>query len=104
MQCGRPVQKNRVLTNDLSENIPNLRRFALDHLLGGFNRTGQSSVFEFAKDKRLKELQCHFLRESALMQPECRSSHDHRSTGVVNALTQQVLTETPLLAFNHVSQ
>ena len=38
------------------------------------------------------------------MQTQGRAYHDHGTTGVVNALTQQVLTETTLLTFNHVSK
>ncbi len=38
------------------------------------------------------------------MQAQGGTNHDNRTTGVVDALTQQVLTETTLLTFDHVSK
>ncbi|SPX09592.1 Uncharacterised protein [Escherichia coli] len=44
----------------------------------------------------LNSLQCHFLRQTALMQTQVWTYGDYRTTGVVNTLTEQVLTETTL--------
>ena len=38
------------------------------------------------------------------MQTQSRTNHDHRTTGVVHALTEQVLTETTLLTLDHIGQ
>ena len=38
------------------------------------------------------------------MQTQGRTYGDYRTTGVVNTLTQQVLTETTLLTLDHVGQ
>ncbi len=38
------------------------------------------------------------------MQTQRRADHDDRTARVVNALTQQVLPEAALLAFNHVGE
>ena len=61
-------------------------------------------MLQFAKDERLEQLKRHLLRQTALVQTQGRTDHDHRTTGVVYALTQQVLTEATLLTFNHVCQ
>ena len=104
VECRRPVQENGVLADDLSEDIPNLRRLTLNHFLGGLNGARQATELELAKDERLEQLQCHLLRQSALVQLERRAGHDHRTTGVIHALAEQVLTETTLLTLDHVSQ
>ena len=56
------------------------------------------------KDERLEQLQRHFLRQAALVQLQRRADHDDRTAGVVDALAEQVLTETALLALDHVGQ
>ena len=56
------------------------------------------------KDEGLKELQCHLLGQTTLMQFECRPDYDHRTTGVVDTFSQKVMTETALFALDHVCQ
>ena len=55
-------------------------------------------------DERLEQLECHLLRQTAFVQLQLRTNHDHRTTGVVNALAEQVLAEATLLALEHVRQ
>src|SRR3989338_7638846 len=55
-------------------------------------------------DERLEQLQGHVLRQTTLIKVELRANDDNRTAGVVHALTQQVLTETALLALEHVSE
>src|SRR5690606_19442738 len=43
-------------------------------------------------------------RQTALVQLQGRADGDYRTTGVVHALAEQVLTETTLLALDHVGQ
>ena len=54
--------------------------------------------------KRLEELDCHLLRQTALVHLQLGSHHDDGTTGVINTLAKQVLAETTLLAFNNVAQ
>jgi len=93
-----------VFTDHVVENIPDNRFFALHHFLGGLDGCRQAAGFQLGENKRLEQLQRHALGQTALMQTQGRTHHDHRTTGVVNALTQQVLTETTLLALDHVGQ
>ena len=104
VECRRPVQKNGVLADDLSEDIPHFWGLTLNHFLGGLDRARQTTELELAKDERLEELQCHLLGQTALVKFERRTGHDHRTTGVIHALAQQVLTEATLLTLDHVSQ
>ena len=104
VQCRRPVQENGVLADDLSEDIPHLWRLTLNHFLGGLDGTRQATELELAKDEWLEQLQCHLLGQPALVQLKRRACHDHGTTGIIHTLAQQVLTETTLLTFDHVSQ
>ena len=52
----------------------------------------------------LEQLECHFLRQTALVDLQVRAYDDNGTAGVVNALAEQVLTETALLALQHVGQ
>ena len=56
------------------------------------------------EDERLEQFERHLLRQTALMQTQRRTDHDDRTTGVVDALAEQVLTETTLLALDHVGE
>jgi hypothetical protein len=55
-------------------------------------------------DERLEQFERHFLRQTALVQFQFRANHDNRTTRIVDAFTEQVLTETTLLAFQHVGE
>ena len=47
--------------------------------------------------ERLEQLESHLLRETALIHLQLRTNDDNGTSGVVDALTEQVLTETSLL-------
>ena len=98
VQGRRPVQHDRVLADHLLEDIPDLGAFLLHHALGGLDRRREPVEFELGVDERLEQLQRHLLRDTALVQLQGRANHDHRTTGVVDALTEQVLAEPALLA------
>ncbi len=104
VQCRRPVQQHRMLTNHFFENIPDFRPLFLDHPLRSLNGGRHSVEFELRVDERLEELKRHLLRQATLMQQQFRSNDNHRTTGIIDTLTEQVLTEPALLAFQHIAQ
>src|SRR5580692_8944452 len=104
MQRRRAVEENRMVANDLFENLEHLARFLLDDLLGALHRLGDSLLDELMDDERLEQLQRHRLRQTALVQLEFRTDDDDRTARVVHALAEQVLTEPALLALEHVGQ
>ena len=104
VQSRRPVQQHRMLSNDLCKNIPDFRWLSLNHLLGRLDRAGQSAMLQLAKNERLEQFQRHFLGQTTLMQSQGRTGHNDRTSGVVDPLTQKVLTETALLALDHIGQ
>ena len=93
-----------MLANNLFQNIPDFRTLFFDHSLGRLNRRRVAVKLQFGINERLEQLQSHLLRQTALMQLEFRTDRNNRTAGIVNALTQQVLTETTLFAFQHIGQ
>ncbi len=100
----RPVQEDRMLADDLFEEIPNLRPLALDQLLRHLDGVGDALGVEPGIDERLEQLQRHLLRQAALMQLQLRSDHDDRAARIIDALAEEVLPKPALLALEHVGQ
>src|SRR5690606_25569798 len=104
VQSRSAVQQHRVFANHFVENVPHHWLFTLYHFLGSFNGGGQTTQFQFAEDERLEQFKCHLLRQTALVQTQSRTRHNYGTPRVIDALTQQVLTEAALLTFDHVCQ
>src|SRR5207302_1984649 len=98
------VEQHRMIANDLFEDLVHLGRFLLHDFLGALHRLGDSLLDELVNDERLEELQRHCLRQTALVQLELWTDDDDRTARVVDALAEQVLTETTLLALEHIAQ
>ncbi len=60
--------------------------------------------FQLGVNERLKQFQSHLLGKTALVQLKFWAHHNNGTTRVIDALTQQVLTETTLLTFKHIGQ
>ena len=104
VQRRRAVQHDRVLGDDLFEDVPDFGELALHQLLGRLDVLHLLALDQAAHDEGLEELQGHGLGDAALVQLELRAGHDDRTAGVVHALAQQVLAEAALLAFEHVGE
>ena len=104
MQGRRTVQHHRMFADHLFEDIPHFRPFTLDELLSRLDGGRHAATLELAENKRLEQLQSHLLRQPTLVQLQGRADHDHRTTGVIDALAEQVLAEPTLLALDHVGQ
>ena len=104
VQRGRTVEHHRVLGDDLFEHVPHLVALTLDHPLGGLDVLRVVEVHQTLHDERLEQLECHELGQTTLVQLQLRAHDDHGTTRVVDALTEQVLTEAALLALEQVGQ
>src|SRR4051812_20363954 len=104
MERRGAVQEHRVLADHLVQDVPNLGTLFFHHLLRRFDGVDVAALFQLVVDERLEQLERHLLRQTALVQLECRTDDDHGTTRVVDALAEQVLAETPLLALEHVAQ
>ena len=77
--------------------VPDLCLEALNHLLRVLDVVRGSVSNEFLHNERFEELDRHLLRETALIDLKFRSNDDNGTSGIVNSLTEKVLTETSLL-------
>ena len=104
VQRRRAVEEDRVLLDDLFEDVPDLGTLLLDHLLRALDGGDEAALFELVVDERLEQLERHLLRQAALVQLELGAHDDDRTARVVDALAEQVLAEPPLLALQHVGE
>ena len=103
VQGRRTVQKHRMFLDDIFKGIPDFRMLigTLDFLLCLFDIGGLHHFGQALDNKRLEKLQRHFTRQTALIDLQIRTDDNHRTAGIVHALTQQVLAEAALLAAQH---
>ena len=90
--------------DNVLENFPNLLSFPVYHFFCAFHRLRHAALDQLADDEWLEQFNCHVFRETALVQHQFRADHDDGPSGIINALTEQVLTETPLLSFQHIGK
>src|ERR1035437_2726698 len=98
VQGGRAIQQNRMVLDALFQDVPHHRVLLLHQFLGLLDGGAVAALFEAVIDERLEQLQRHLLGKAALMELQLRTHHDHRTARVVDALAEQVLAETALLA------
>ena len=99
---GSAVQHNGMFANHVFENVPYDRFLCFHQFFRLLNRGAVSRGFKLVINERLKKLERHLLRQTALVQFQLRAHHDNGTAGVVHALAQQVLAEAALLAFQRV--
>ena len=104
VQRRSPVEHYRVTAKDIFEDLPDDRVFPVDQFLGRFHRFNDTALDQFPDNERLEQFSSHPFRQTAFVQFERRADHDNRTTGVIHTLTEQVLTETALLAFQDIAQ
>ena len=79
VQGGSTVQQNRVLGDDLFEDIPHLRASTLDHALGRLDVLRVAEIDQTLHHERLEQLERHQLRQAALVQLQLRADDDDRT-------------------------
>src|SRR5690348_16764549 len=104
VQRGCAIEQHRMFADYLFKDIPNLRLLFFDELLRLFDRRRETLRLQPRINERLKQLECHFLRQSTLMQFQLGTDNDHRTPGIVHAFAEQILAEAALLAFQHVGK
>ena len=104
VQCRGTVQHNRMLFDYFFQNIPYFRLKSFYHLLSIFNIVCCSVLNQFFHNKWFEQLDCHFFRQTTLVDLKFRSYNDNGTSGIVNTLTKQVLTETSGLTFQHIGK
>ena len=96
------VQQHRMSLHYVFQNVPDDRFLTVHNLLGTLHRLHDAALDELTDDERLVELGCHEFRNTALAHLQLRTHNDYGTCGIVDTLTQQILTETSLLTFQTV--
>ena len=91
-----------MLADNVVEDVPHLGALTLDFALRCLDVLRVVLLNEALHDEGLEELECHLLGQTTLVELQLWADDDDRTAGVVNALTEQVLTEATLLALEHV--
>src|SRR5687767_11019974 len=93
-----------MLADHLVKDVPDFLALLLDPLLGLLQRHAEALGVKARVDERLEQLERHLLGQAALVELELRTGDDDRTAGIVDALAEQVLAETALLALEHVAE
>ena len=104
MERGRAVEQDRMLADNLVEDVPDFRLLFFNELLGLLHGGRETLGVEARIDERLEQLQRHLLGQAALMQLQFRTHHDNGAARIIDALAEQVLAEAALLALEHVGE
>ncbi len=104
MQGRRTVQHNRAVADHSFKSFPDLGSVALDQAARTFDIRGVIILYKSCDHERTVQLKRHALGQTALIQFQLRTNHDHGTTRIVHALAEQVAAEASLLAFEHVAQ
>src|SRR5258708_39551161 len=98
------VEHRGMFADDVFQDVPNDGFLLLDHFLSLLDGGAMALRFELVVDKRLEELERHLLGQTALVKLQLRADHDDGAAGVVHALAEEVLAETPLLALERIAE
>ncbi len=93
------VKKNRVPFHHIFKDIPYNWFLTVDNLLCRFYRLHNAALNELADYERLVKLGRHIFGDTAFVHLQFRAYDDNRTCGIVDTLTEKVLTETALLTF-----
>ena len=104
MQRRSAVEHHRMLFDHIFQHIPYLRIQPFHQLLRILDVLRNSSRHQFLHHEGFEQLDRHLLRQTALINLQFRSNYDNASSGIVNTLTQQVLTETSGFTFQHIGK
>ena len=105
VQRGRAVEQHGMIFDHFFEDVPDLAllRFFYD-TLGSLDVLADAVVHQTLDHERLEQFQRHLLGDTALIHFQFGTDDDDRTSGIVHALTQKVLTETSLLTFEQTGE
>ena len=104
VQGRSTVEQHGVRLHHVLEDVPHDRFLGVHDFLGGLHGLDHAPLDHLADDERLVELSSHVLGHAALVKLELGAHHDDGTGGIVHTLTEEVLTETALLALEAVGQ
>src|SRR5665648_91908 len=96
MQRRRTVKQNRMLLDYFIKYVPNFRSDLFYHPLCTFYVMSTSVFNKKLHNKRFEQFKGHLLWQTTLIKFQFRSDNDNRTSGIVDSLTQKVLSESSL--------
>ena len=104
MQARCAVKQDILALDDLVERVPNHCLARLDQTSSAADIMRVIMLNQPADDKWFKQLDRHLLWQAALIDFKLWTNNNHRTARVIDALTEQVLTEAALFTFEHVAK
>ena len=101
---GSTVQHNGVILDNGFQSVPNIGGGFIDHFSRILNILGYIKLHKSLHYKGLEKLKSHFLGKTALIDLQFGADNDNGTAGIVNTLTEKVLTETSLLTLEHIGK
>ena len=98
------VHQHRMPFQYVFEDVPYHGILTFHNLLGRFHGLDNAAFQHLTDNERLEQFRRHILGKPHFVHLQIRAYHDNRTPGVIDTLTQQVLTETSLLPFQTVGQ
>ena len=80
VKCRRSVEHYRMLFDNVLKDIPYFSLHSLYHLLGGFYIVCGTFFYKLFHYERLKQLNSHLFRQTALIYLKFRSYYDNGSS------------------------
>ena len=101
---GSAVEKHGVILDNHFECVPNYGILTLDHLSCGLDVVRLARLNKSLHNEGLEQLKSHLGRQTALINLQLGTDDDNRTAGIVDTLTEQVLSEASLLTFKHIGE
>ena len=102
VKCRSAVEKNRMLLYHHFESVPYLIGGALYHFSRRLDVCYRLCLNKTLHNKWFEKLKRHLLRKTALIHFKLRTYDYNRTSRIINTLAEKVLTETSLLALEHI--
>ncbi len=104
VQGRRAVEEHGMFFDHFVKHRKDFWRFRFDEHLGLLDVVNNILFYKLLHNERLEELEGHLSGQPTLPHLELRSDDDDGTAGIVDTLTEKILAEAPLLAFQHVGQ
>ena len=104
MQRRSAVQHHGMMLNHFFQSVPNFWLQAVDHATRRLDIGRETLLHQALHHERLEEFECHFFGQTALVKAHIRADNDNRTSGIIDALAQQVLAETAFFALQHIGE
>ncbi len=104
VEGGSAVEEDGVFFDDFVKDVPDFGAFFFDEFFSALDGVDVALLFKLVVNKGFEEFERHLLGQAALVEAQGGADDDDRTTGVVDAFTQEVLAEAALFTLEHVGE